>query len=53
MARTKKNQTAVSKHLVLLNIRRGGNIARVWFKRSFSAATIVCLAGVSVKCDGL
>ena len=50
----KKNQTAVLKDLgVLLNIRSGGNNARVWVKRSSSAATIVCLVGVFVNCDGL
>ena len=52
--KTKKTQTAVSKHLgVLPNIRRVGNNATVWVKTVYSAAVIVYLVGVSVNYDGL
>ena len=53
-ARTKKNQTSVSKHLgVLPNIRRVGNNTRVWVKRASSAAIIVCLVSVFMNCGCL
>ena len=55
----KKVKIAVSKHLGILPIiRGGGNGARVWVKTAFPATIIVCLVysvmqcGVSVKCDG-
>ena len=54
MARTKKNQTVVSKHLgVLPNIRGDGNNARVWVKTASPAAIIICFVGVYVNCGGL
>ena len=53
-ARTKKNQTPISKHLgVLPNIRRGGNNTKVWLKIAFSEAIIFSFVGVSVNYDGL
>ena len=52
-ARTKKNQTPVSKHLgVLLNIRRGGNNTKVWLKTASSEAIIVSFVGVSANYNG-
>ena len=50
----KKCHIAVSKPLgILLNIRRGGNNARVLVKTASSAAIIVYLVGVSMNCDSL
>ena len=58
--RTRKVQTAVSKHLEILpKIRRSGNRGRVWVKTASSAAIIVFLVyslmwcDAPVKCDGL
>ena len=50
----KESQIAVSRHLGFYpNIRRGGNNARVCVKTTSSVAIIVCLAAVSVNCEGL